>query len=98
MAFLSFTIFLSRFHLIMFEFVCVCGQPVLINQIHIHALTAIKQLRAHIQTHTHISHKYDMFLVPPLQFMDSLGNNAAKAKYEQIVPAFYYQPTYKDCT
>lgn len=33
----------------------------------------------------------------PLQFMDSLGNNAAKAKYEQIVPAFYYRPTYTDC-
>ncbi|KAG7506190.1 hypothetical protein JOB18_048667 [Solea senegalensis] len=30
--------------------------------------------------------------------MDSAGNNAAKAKYEQIVPAFYYQPTHRDCT
>ncbi|KAA8585115.1 arf-GAP with dual PH domain-containing protein 1 [Etheostoma spectabile] len=33
-----------------------------------------------------------------LEFMDSVGNNAAKAKYEQIVPAFYYRPTHKDCT
>ncbi|XP_034750250.1 arf-GAP with dual PH domain-containing protein 1-like [Etheostoma cragini] len=33
-----------------------------------------------------------------LEFMDSVGNNAAKAKYEQIVPAFYYRPTNKDCT
>ncbi|XP_018536334.1 arf-GAP with dual PH domain-containing protein 1 [Lates calcarifer] len=33
-----------------------------------------------------------------VEFMDSVGNNAAKAKYEQIVPAFYYQPTHKDCT
>ncbi|XP_071329706.1 arf-GAP with dual PH domain-containing protein 1-like [Trachinotus anak] len=32
-----------------------------------------------------------------VEFMDSVGNNAAKAKYEQIVPAFYYHPTYKDC-
>lgn len=32
-----------------------------------------------------------------LEFMDSMGNSAAKAKYEQIVPAFYYCPTYKDC-
>ncbi|XP_074512756.1 arf-GAP with dual PH domain-containing protein 1-like isoform X1 [Sebastes fasciatus] len=33
-----------------------------------------------------------------VEFMDSVGNNAAKAKYEQIVPAFYYCPTHKDCT
>ncbi|KAM4530721.1 arf-GAP with dual PH domain-containing protein 1-like [Odontesthes bonariensis] len=32
-----------------------------------------------------------------LEFMESLGNNAAKAKYERIVPAFFYCPTYKDC-
>ncbi|XP_008288427.1 arf-GAP with dual PH domain-containing protein 1-like [Stegastes partitus] len=32
-----------------------------------------------------------------LEFMDSVGNYAAKAKYEQLVPAFYYCPTYKDC-
>uniref|UniRef100_A0A8C9Z856 ArfGAP with dual PH domains 1 n=1 Tax=Sander lucioperca TaxID=283035 RepID=A0A8C9Z856_SANLU len=32
-----------------------------------------------------------------VEFMDSVGNNAAKAKYEQIVPAFYYRPTHKDC-
>uniref|UniRef100_A0A3B3VFJ8 ArfGAP with dual PH domains 1 n=1 Tax=Poecilia latipinna TaxID=48699 RepID=A0A3B3VFJ8_9TELE len=32
-----------------------------------------------------------------LEFIDSVGNNAAKAKYEQIVPAFYYRPTSKDC-
>ncbi|KAM3598143.1 uncharacterized protein V6R79_014156 [Siganus canaliculatus] len=32
-----------------------------------------------------------------VEFMNSVGNNAAKAKYEQIVPAFYYQPTHKDC-
>lgn len=35
---------------------------------------------------------------PPPQFMDSVGNNAAKAIYEQLVPAFYYCPTFKDCT
>ncbi|XP_004559452.1 arf-GAP with dual PH domain-containing protein 1 [Maylandia zebra] len=33
-----------------------------------------------------------------LEFMDSVGNNAAKAIYEQLVPAFYYCPTFKDCT
>ncbi|CAB1417178.1 unnamed protein product [Pleuronectes platessa] len=32
-----------------------------------------------------------------VEFMDSAGNNAAKAKYEQIVPAFFYQPKHKDC-
>uniref|UniRef100_A0A0F8AGY2 Arf-GAP with dual PH domain-containing protein 1 n=1 Tax=Larimichthys crocea TaxID=215358 RepID=A0A0F8AGY2_LARCR len=26
-----------------------------------------------------------------------MGNNAAKAKYEQKVPAFYYRPTHTDC-
>ncbi|XP_038126012.1 arf-GAP with dual PH domain-containing protein 1-like [Cyprinodon tularosa] len=31
-----------------------------------------------------------------LEFLDSVGNIAAKAKYEQIVPAFYYRPTSKD--
>uniref|UniRef100_A0A7N6B4Q6 ArfGAP with dual PH domains 1 n=1 Tax=Anabas testudineus TaxID=64144 RepID=A0A7N6B4Q6_ANATE len=33
-----------------------------------------------------------------VEFMDSVGNNAANTKYEQIVPAFYYRPTHKDCT
>ncbi|XP_058509016.1 arf-GAP with dual PH domain-containing protein 1-like [Solea solea] len=33
-----------------------------------------------------------------VEFMDSAGNDAAKAKYVQIVPAFYYQPTHRDCT
>ncbi|XP_041673014.1 arf-GAP with dual PH domain-containing protein 1 [Cheilinus undulatus] len=33
-----------------------------------------------------------------VEFVDSVGNDAAKAKYEQIVPAFYYRPTHKDCT
>ncbi|XP_024128198.1 arf-GAP with dual PH domain-containing protein 1 [Oryzias melastigma] len=32
-----------------------------------------------------------------LEFIDSMGNNAAKAKYENIVPAFYYCPTSRDC-
>ncbi|MED6261943.1 hypothetical protein ATANTOWER_012281 [Ataeniobius toweri] len=26
-----------------------------------------------------------------------MGNSAAKAKYEQKVPAFYYRPTHTDC-
>ncbi|RXM99919.1 Arf-GAP with dual PH domain-containing protein 1 [Acipenser ruthenus] len=29
--------------------------------------------------------------------MDSTGNNAAKAEYEQKVPPFYYTPTFADC-
>ncbi|XP_051905810.1 arf-GAP with dual PH domain-containing protein 1-like isoform X2 [Hippocampus zosterae] len=29
--------------------------------------------------------------------MDSVGNLAAKAQYEQTVPAFYYRPTSNDC-
>ncbi|XP_066498421.1 arf-GAP with dual PH domain-containing protein 1-like isoform X2 [Hoplias malabaricus] len=32
-----------------------------------------------------------------VEFMASTGNNAAKAKYEQKVPAFYYCPTHLDC-
>uniref|UniRef100_A0A8C9W5J3 ArfGAP with dual PH domains 1 n=1 Tax=Scleropages formosus TaxID=113540 RepID=A0A8C9W5J3_SCLFO len=31
------------------------------------------------------------------QFMASAGNDAAKAKYEQKIPAFYYRPTHTDC-
>ncbi|XP_028979584.1 arf-GAP with dual PH domain-containing protein 1 isoform X2 [Esox lucius] len=32
-----------------------------------------------------------------VEFMLSNGNDAAKAKYEQKVPAFYYRPTPTDC-
>ncbi|KAK7939817.1 hypothetical protein WMY93_003143 [Mugilogobius chulae] len=32
-----------------------------------------------------------------VEFMDSVGNDAARAKYEEQVPAFYYRPTHKDC-
>ncbi|XP_046893418.1 arf-GAP with dual PH domain-containing protein 1-like [Hypomesus transpacificus] len=32
-----------------------------------------------------------------VEFMASTGNDAAKAKYEQKVPAFYYRPTHSDC-
>lgn len=31
------------------------------------------------------------------QLMAAMGNAAAKAKYEQKVPAFYYRPTHTDC-
>ncbi|XP_008328027.1 arf-GAP with dual PH domain-containing protein 1-like [Cynoglossus semilaevis] len=39
----------------------------------------------------------DPWSVAELEFMDSVGNNVAKAKYEQVVPEFYYRPTYRDC-
>ncbi|XP_053707280.1 arf-GAP with dual PH domain-containing protein 1-like [Synchiropus splendidus] len=49
----------------------------------------------------HISKVKSVLLDPwtqsEVEFMDSVGNDAAKAKYEQIVPAFYYRPTHKDC-
>ncbi|XP_039892616.1 arf-GAP with dual PH domain-containing protein 1 isoform X2 [Simochromis diagramma] len=32
-----------------------------------------------------------------IQLMAAMGNSAAKAKYEQKVPAFYYRPTHTDC-
>lgn len=32
-----------------------------------------------------------------VELMAAMGNNAAKAKYEQKVPAFYYRPTHTDC-
>lgn len=31
------------------------------------------------------------------QLMAAVGNSAARAKYEQKVPAFYYRPTHTDC-
>uniref|UniRef100_A0A672YLQ3 Arf-GAP with dual PH domain-containing protein 1-like n=1 Tax=Sphaeramia orbicularis TaxID=375764 RepID=A0A672YLQ3_9TELE len=40
----------------------------------------------------------DPWSTSEVEFMNSVGNNAAKAKHEQIVPAFYYRPTHKDCT
>lgn len=36
-------------------------------------------------------------VLSPSQLMAATGNNAAKAKYEQKVPAFYYRPTHTDC-
>uniref|UniRef100_A0AAQ4P511 ArfGAP with dual PH domains 1 n=1 Tax=Gasterosteus aculeatus aculeatus TaxID=481459 RepID=A0AAQ4P511_GASAC len=39
----------------------------------------------------------DPWSASEVELMDSVGNNAAKAKYEKIVPAFYYCPTHKDC-
>uniref|UniRef100_A0A3Q0SP27 ArfGAP with dual PH domains 1 n=1 Tax=Amphilophus citrinellus TaxID=61819 RepID=A0A3Q0SP27_AMPCI len=32
-----------------------------------------------------------------VELMAAMGNGAAKAKYEQKVPAFYYRPTHTDC-
>ncbi|XP_077412328.1 arf-GAP with dual PH domain-containing protein 1-like [Vanacampus margaritifer] len=39
----------------------------------------------------------DPWTTAQLELMDKLGNHVAKAKYEQTVPIFYYQPTHKDC-
>uniref|UniRef100_A0A3P8X1J2 Arf-GAP domain-containing protein n=1 Tax=Cynoglossus semilaevis TaxID=244447 RepID=A0A3P8X1J2_CYNSE len=32
-----------------------------------------------------------------VEIMAAMGNDAARAKYEQKVPAFYYRPTHTDC-
>ncbi|CAG00187.1 unnamed protein product [Tetraodon nigroviridis] len=55
--------------------------------------------------HRNIAHisKVKSILLDPwssseVEFMDSVGNEATKAKYEQLVPAFYYRPTHTDCT
>ncbi|XP_075999411.1 arf-GAP with dual PH domain-containing protein 1-like [Genypterus blacodes] len=40
----------------------------------------------------------DAWSAKEAEFLESMGNNAAKAKYEQMVPAFYYRPTHRDCT
>ncbi|KAK2829239.1 hypothetical protein Q7C36_017229 [Tachysurus vachellii] len=32
-----------------------------------------------------------------VELMASIGNSSSKGKYEQMVPAFYYSPTYTDC-
>ncbi|KAJ8363198.1 hypothetical protein SKAU_G00120290 [Synaphobranchus kaupii] len=32
-----------------------------------------------------------------VQFMEENGNEAMKAKYEAVVPEYYYKPTHKDC-
>ncbi|KAG9264561.1 arf-GAP with dual PH domain-containing protein 1 isoform X1 [Astyanax mexicanus] len=49
----------------------------------------------------HISRVKSVLLDPweasEVEFMASNGNSAAKAKYEQKVPAFYYCPTQTDC-
>ncbi|KAM9780192.1 arf-GAP with dual PH domain-containing protein 1-like [Neosynchiropus ocellatus] len=49
----------------------------------------------------HISKVKSVLLDPwtesEVELMDSVGNDVAKAKYEQIVPAFYYRPTHRDC-
>lgn len=39
----------------------------------------------------------DAWETAEVEFMDSTGNNAAKAEYEQKVPPFYYTPTFADC-
>uniref|UniRef100_A0A4W5Q0R7 ArfGAP with dual PH domains 1 n=2 Tax=Hucho hucho TaxID=62062 RepID=A0A4W5Q0R7_9TELE len=48
-----------------------------------------------------ISKVKSVLLVPwsdaEVEFMASNGNDAAKAKYEQKVPVFYYRPTHTDC-
>ncbi|KAB5554083.1 hypothetical protein PHYPO_G00046110 [Pangasianodon hypophthalmus] len=48
-----------------------------------------------------ISRVKSVFLDPweksELELMASIGNSSAKAKYEQMVPAFYYSPTHTDC-
>ncbi|KAM9457291.1 arf-GAP with dual PH domain-containing protein 1-like isoform 3-T3 [Clarias gariepinus] len=48
-----------------------------------------------------ISRVKSIFLDPweklEVELMSSIGNSAAKAKYEQMVPAFYYMPTHTDC-
>ncbi|KAM4624606.1 arf-GAP with dual PH domain-containing protein 1-like [Polymixia lowei] len=48
----------------------------------------------------HISRvKYvqDTWDASEVELMAAMGNSAAKAKYEQKVPAFYYRPTHTDC-
>ncbi|XP_053509195.1 arf-GAP with dual PH domain-containing protein 1 isoform X1 [Ictalurus furcatus] len=48
-----------------------------------------------------ISRVKSVFLDPweksEVELMASIGNSSAKAKYEQMVPAFYYSPTHTDC-
>uniref|UniRef100_A0A8C6MA46 ArfGAP with dual PH domains 1 n=1 Tax=Nothobranchius furzeri TaxID=105023 RepID=A0A8C6MA46_NOTFU len=39
----------------------------------------------------------DTWETSEVELMAAVGNNAAKAKYEQKVPAFYYRPTHSDC-
>nr|XP_049614649.1 arf-GAP with dual PH domain-containing protein 1 isoform X5 [Syngnathus scovelli] len=39
----------------------------------------------------------DTWEASEVEIMADLGNNAAQAKYEQNVPAFYYRPTHTDC-
>ncbi|KAJ8254171.1 hypothetical protein COCON_G00207830 [Conger conger] len=39
----------------------------------------------------------DAWLTAEVEFIASTGNNAAKDKYEQKIPPFYYRPTHTDC-
>lgn len=59
-----------------------------------HLLNPTRQLNCEVNS-IHVTRL--CFPVFPLQLMAAMGNNAAKAKYEQKVPAFYYRPTHSDC-
>ncbi|KAG5832636.1 arf-GAP with dual PH domain-containing protein 1 [Anguilla rostrata] len=39
----------------------------------------------------------DAWQTAEVEFIASTGNNAAKDKYEQKIPPFYYRPTHTDC-
>ncbi|KAJ8251486.1 hypothetical protein GJAV_G00221880 [Gymnothorax javanicus] len=39
----------------------------------------------------------DAWQTSEVEFIASTGNNAAKDKYEQKIPPFYYRPTHTDC-
>ncbi|RXN31292.1 arf-GAP with dual PH domain-containing 1 [Labeo rohita] len=39
----------------------------------------------------------DTFEDKEIEFITSMGNKVAKAKYEQQVPPFYYRPSHSDC-
>ncbi|XP_062234902.1 arf-GAP with dual PH domain-containing protein 1 isoform X1 [Platichthys flesus] len=46
---------------------------------------------------TRVKSVQDTWEASEVELMAAMGNNAAKAKYEQKVPAFYYRPTHTDC-
>ncbi|KAK2876939.1 hypothetical protein Q8A67_021035 [Cirrhinus molitorella] len=52
------------------------------------SIESLKQVKSVLQ---------DTFEDKEIEFITSMGNEAAKAKYEQQVPPFYYRPSHTDC-
>lgn len=62
------------------------------------AFMSVTQMLSRVHTRIHNTRPHKPSARSLLQFMDSVGNDASKVKYERLVPAFYYRPSHTDCT